>query len=51
MRNTTSDELFELAQRQWEIMSTRDDYWDSLVSSMPNRLNVAQDYEGGWTGY
>lgn len=48
MRNTTSDELFELAQRQWQIMST---HGDSLVSLMPERLNAVQGYEGGWTGY
>jgi len=45
-----SDELFELANYQWEIMSTLGNY-QSSGGFMPTWLNYVQGYEGGWAGY
>lgn len=45
------NDLFASAKGIWETMGRNPNTWESLVSSMPHRLEMVDYYDGGWTGY
>jgi hypothetical protein len=43
--------LFELVRNEWENLMNNEVYLQSLIESMPQRLQKVIDAEGGWTRY
>ena len=43
--------LFELVRTEWGKLINNEVYLQSLIESMPQRLQKVIDAEGGWTRY
>lgn len=46
-----ADELFNIVNQKWEEVKQDMNYLQSLVESMPRRLQAVIDAQGGWTKY
>ncbi len=46
-----TDELFTLVNSKWQKLMRNETYIESLIESMPRRLQEVINVEGGWTKY
>lgn len=46
-----ADELYALVNSEWQKLMRNETYIESLIESMPRRLQEVINEEGGWTKY
>jgi hypothetical protein len=50
-RVQNADLLWDAVRDLWQNFANRQRYWQVLAASMPNRLQLVIEAEGGWTKY